>query len=84
MIAISADPPAETAATADTLHAWYLLGSDEHLAVIRKWGVADPRGPYARPATFVVKGGDIVWRHVGQNKKDRPSVDEILRALEKK
>ena len=52
--------------------------------MIRAWGVADSRGPYARPSTFVVKGGDIVWRYLGRDKKDRPSVDEILQALEKK
>jgi len=53
------------------------------LNVIRRWDVADTRGPYARPATFVVKGGDIVWRYVGKDKRDRPPVDEILQALEK-
>jgi peroxiredoxin len=60
------------------------VGSDPDLELIKKWGVQDPRGPYAKPSTFVIKKGDIVYRYIGQNKKDRPPVDEILEAVRSK
>ena len=80
-MAISADSVEETTAHQDRLQPWFLLGSDPELTVIREWGVADTRGPYARPATFVVKKGDIVYRYLGKNKQDRPPIDEVLEAL---
>ena len=84
MIAIAADNIEETKTFADSLAPWFLLAADPQMEQIRAWGVADPRGPYARPATFVVKKGDIVWRYLGKNKKDRPAIDDVLNALRNK
>lgn len=84
IIAISADSPTNAAAMRDKLTLGFDLYSDPELAVIAKWGVEDFGSHIARPATFIVEpGGSISYRKVGSKPEDRPSVDQILAALDK-
>lgn len=81
--AISVDSVQDTAAMHQRLGLLFELYSDPDLAVITKFGVDDYGNGISRPATFVIQpGGSITFKKVGDKPDDRPSVDEILAALE--
>ncbi len=82
IIAISADSTEDAAAMSAKLTLGFPLYSDPELAVIAKWGVEDFGKHIARPAVFIVEpGGAISYRKVGSKAEDRPSVDQLLAAL---
>lgn len=56
---------------------------DPQSAVADSYGVKMLEMPIAIPAVFVV-GPDrqILWKHIGENVPDRPTVDAILEALD--
>ena len=81
-MAISVDPRDKSDELTKKLGLSFPLHGDPDRAVARAWGVADPKRDIALPATFVVaKGGRIVFRHIGANPKDRPTMQAILAAL---
>lgn len=83
VVAISTDSPDDAGALHDRLGLHFDLYSDPELHVIQSWGVADFDQNIARPSTFIVApGGGILYRHIGQNQTDRPSVDELVKALQ--
>jgi peroxiredoxin len=85
IVGVSADKPEDAKTLHDNLHLDFELVSDTDLAVISKWGVEDVSQHIAYPAVFVVeKGGAISYRKVGANPTDRPSIDEIMGALNAK
>jgi peroxiredoxin len=57
------------------------LLSDTSGAAAKAFATWDEKPEIARVATFLIaKGGQLLYRKVGADKKDRPSVDEVLRA----
>jgi peroxiredoxin len=82
--AISTDTAEDATALRERLGLGFELYSDPDLSVITKWGVADYTANIAKPATFIVEpGGTISYRHIGQNQTDRPTTDEVIKALQK-
>lgn len=78
MAAISVDEPAQNKALIEHLELPYPLLSDRAGDVIRAYGVMVAEGDMAVPATFVVHGGRVTWRHVGEDKADRPGADAVV------
>ncbi|HGG57968.1 MAG TPA: hypothetical protein ENK31_09255 [Nannocystis exedens] len=49
------------------------------MSAIRAYGVEHVGLDIAHPASFVIKqDGTIAYRYVGENPRDRPSVDDLL------
>ncbi|MCX5747591.1 MAG: redoxin domain-containing protein [Proteobacteria bacterium] len=81
--AISVDTPDKAKELHDNLKLQFELYSDANLATIQKWGVEDTANHTAVPATFIIeKGGAITYRRVGKSPTDRPTVEELLAALQ--
>lgn len=81
--AVSVDPPETAKATAESLKLNFDVFSDANLDTIRKWGVEDTAAHTALPATFIVEpGGAISYRKVGHTPTDRPTIEEVLAALQ--
>ncbi len=59
-----------------------MLADTDH-RVSEAYGVYDLLGDgYAAPAVFVIgTDGQILWQHVGEDPRDRPSAQEILSRL---
>jgi peroxiredoxin len=83
VVAVSTDKAEDASALRQHLNLTFDLYSDPDMTAIQKWGIADFGAGIAKPATFIVQpGGAIVYRRVGANETDRPSVDEILGELQ--
>jgi peroxiredoxin len=83
VIGISSDEPTDLNTLRDKVGLTFELYSDAGLAVIQKWGVEDFGNSIAKPATFIVNpGGSISFQKVGEKPDDRPSVQNILDALD--
>ena len=83
VIGISSDEPSDLNTLRDKVGLTFELYSDAGLAVIQKWGVEDFGNSIARPATFLVTpGGAITFQRVGEKPDDRPSVQQILEAID--
>lgn len=79
MIAISIDPTDRSEAFVATRGLTFPLLSDPKMTVIRAYGVEHVGKDIALPASFVIKqDGTIAYRYVGENPRDRPSVDDLL------
>lgn len=79
IVAVSADPPEESARLATNHPIRLTLLSDPDLEVTRRFGVAMDGRDIAVPSTFLVcPDGRIAWRYVGETQFDRPKVDEVL------
>lgn len=84
ILGISSDAAEDANKTRDKLQLNFELYSDPQLAVISQWGVEDVGSNIARPATFVVEpGGTITYRRIGKGPADRPTIEELISALEK-
>ena len=82
MIALSADPPAGGQKVASELGLTYPILSDLYKNYIKQYGVLHPTEGIARPSMFIVnKEGNIVWKYVGMDASDRPSMDVVLQQL---
>jgi peroxiredoxin len=66
-----------------TTGAVYPMLADPEHRVAEAYGVYNLMGDaLAAPAVFVIDAdGHILWRHIGQNASDRPSVATILEQL---
>jgi peroxiredoxin len=83
IIAVSTDTPEDATALKAKLGLAFDIYSDPDLQTIGKWGVADYGANVAKPATFIIQpGGAITFRKVGASQTDRPSVAELLSALD--
>ena len=83
VVAISSDAPSDLTVMRDKLSLTFDLYSDAQLGVIQKWGVEDYGNGISKPATFLVHpGGAISFQKVGDKPDDRPSVDQILAAID--
>lgn len=82
-MAISADDAADSARLAELLEIPFPLLSDPDLAVAMQYGVAMQGEEIAIPAVFVVgRDGTLRWQKIGDNQRDRPTIEEILAALD--
>ncbi len=81
---ISADPAAKSLALEKRLGITaFDLYSDHDGAASRAWDIYDEDTEIALAATFVVdRGGKVLYRYVGADKADRPSIDAILSAVQ--
>lgn len=83
VVGISSDEPTDLDALRNKVGLTFELYSDAGLAVIPKWGVEDFGKSIAKPATFLVRpGGDISFQRIGEKPEDRPSVQQILEAID--
>lgn len=84
VVPISVDSPEQNRALAKRLTLSKLaLYSDTKPkgSAAQAWQVWDADTEIALAATFIVaKDGKVIYRYVGANKADRPSVDQLLRA----
>lgn len=79
MFAISTDPPESATDLAKKLKLSYPVLVDRAGIVTRKWGVYDGETEIAKPATFfVLKGGAIAYRYVGNAPSDRPTALDLV------
>lgn len=79
LVAISVDPPEESAKMAGELGLRFPLLRDQDLKVASAYGVAMEGRDIAVPSTFVVrKDRTIVWKRVGENMADRPTTADVL------
>ena len=82
MIAISVDSPEKARKLARRLEVTMALLSDERLATIRTYGVADEENGIAWPAVFIVgKDGKVAWRSLTERYDVRPAPEVFLEAL---
>ncbi|MBI5031874.1 MAG: redoxin domain-containing protein [Chloroflexi bacterium] len=61
--------------------------ADENLEVINLYGIYhtqhEEHGPIPYPVTFIIKpDGTVAWRFLGLKPRDRPKVEDVIRALE--
>lgn len=58
------------------------LLTDPAMTAIRAYGVEDEGKDISLPATFVIApDGTVRWIYVGDNPRDRPSVEDLLAAV---
>ena len=56
--------------------------ADPDLSITRAYGVVEAGTSHPCPATFVLdENRRVVYRHVGANAADRPTIDDVLGAL---
>ena len=73
----------ESQQTAAEMKLTYPVLSDASRATIAAWGVLNPQEGISRPAMFIVnKQGKIVWKYVGTDASDRPSMATVLKQLQ--
>jgi peroxiredoxin len=61
--------------------------ADENLDVVNLYGIYHIRyeehGHIPYPVTFVIRpNGTVAWRYLGLKPRDRPKVEDVLKALE--
>lgn len=88
VLAVSADSLEDTRALAQRLGLTFPLLADPERAVIRRYGVEDAANEIAWPALFLVTRGvagegQIRWREVSDDYRDRPSVVGLLTQLKR-
>ena len=88
MLAISVDPPADTARIVESQRLGFPLLSDAGRETIRAYGVVHEAGnpidgsDIARPATFIIdRQGRIAWRDLTENWRVRPRASDLLAEL---
>ena len=82
MIAVSADSPADGQKLATELNLSFPILSDVYKNFIKQYGVLHPTEGIARPSMFLVnKEGKIVWKYVGNDATDRPTIDAVLQQV---
>ena len=66
----------------DEMGVTFPLFSDPELTVIRSWGLLDTSAQISVPATFVVDSDNVIrFAHVGDDKADRPVVQDVISVL---
>jgi peroxiredoxin len=86
-VALSVDPPEESARVVDKLGLEYPIVSDPGADTISAYGVLHAEGglggvDIARPAIFVIDpAGGVRWRSLTENWRVRVRPDEILAAV---
>lgn len=82
VVAISVDTPEDSRKLRAKLKLSFPLLSDPDLKTIDAYGVRMTDSEIAVPATFVVaKDGTIAYRYIGETQADRPTNEDLLKAL---
>jgi peroxiredoxin len=84
LITVSADTREKTAAFSHAVHAPFSMVSDPGLRTIKAWGVREEGKQIAAPCMFLVgRSGVVLWRYLGKNMTDRPTLDHILGVIDR-
>jgi peroxiredoxin len=88
VLAVSVDAVEQNRQVAERLELGFSVLSDASREACRAFGVLHEGGAgesdIARPATFVVHRGEIVWRDLTENWRMRPRPDDVLAAVRRK
>ncbi len=80
---MSVDSPKEGAELRRSLKMEMPLYSDKGGAAARAWDVFDAGSGFSRVASFIIApGGKVIYRYVGSDKRDRPTVADYIAAIE--
>jgi peroxiredoxin len=83
-VAVSVDDESTSRSLAAALGLRFPIVSDEHRALIHRYGVFDAENDLAWPAIFVIgRDGRIAWRSLAESKSKRAGADEVLAALDR-
>ena len=84
LAAVSMDGVSDAAEMARLAGTEYPILADPQGEAVRGYGVYNLLGDkVATPAAFIISAqGNILWRYVGQNIADRPTVEDILAVLD--
>jgi len=82
VVAISVDPAATNAKLAKRLSlSHFQLYADTDGKAAQAWKVWDSKTEIALAASFIVDSkGNVIYRYIGANKADRPTVDALIAA----
>ncbi len=81
---MSVDDESTSRSLAAALGLHFPLVSDEHRALIHRYGVLDAENDLAWPAIFVIgRDGKVAWRSLAESKSKRAGANEILAALDR-
>jgi len=81
-VGISVDTPEDSQKLRAKLKLTFPLLSDPDLKTIDAYGVRMTDSDIAVPATFIVtKDATIAYRYIGETQADRPTNEELLKAL---
>lgn len=84
LIAVSADRPEDVRTIVESQGLTFPVLSDEDLSTIEGYGLREADQDFALPATLIIApDGSVVYRRVGTSVTDRPTVEELLRELER-
>ena len=84
MVAISADPAADSSKLAADLGLHFPLLSDVDLRAASAYGVAMKGRDIAVPSVFVVRRDrTVAWKKIGEDMVDRPSTGDVLEQVRK-
>lgn len=82
VVAVSIDPIAKSEEFVLDKMIGFPLAEDADGSAVRTWGLTQSGKKRAVPATFVVaRGGEIVYRKIGDSVSDRSTVEDILAAI---
>lgn len=85
VIAVSPDSVEENRGVAERFDLSFPILSDKNLELTKSLGLVHEAGfqgrDIPRPATFIIRGGAIVWRDVTDNWRIRIQAGELLEAL---
>jgi peroxiredoxin len=84
VVAISAEPASEQVKRGDWVPDGFVFIPDPHGRIISDWGLTHRTfgRDVSRPALYVLDGqGRVVWRHVTDNWRARPSPEDVLEAV---
>jgi len=84
LMAVSADSATDSKALAARLGLNFPLFSDPTLDIAAKYGVRQTERDIALPALFIIDAnGKVRFARIAEHSADRPSVDDVLQALDK-
>ncbi len=83
IVAISADTQEQSASFIDDAKLPFPVLHDDHLQTALAYGVAMKDEEIAVPSVFLIAAdSEVLWRHVGENKGDRPTVTALLERID--
>ena len=84
VLAVSTDALSGAERAVDYLDLGFPILFDPDAGVVQGYGVYDLLNDgYATPSTFVIdKNGNVIWKYIGRNYRDRPSNKQIIAQLE--
>ena len=79
IVPVSVDPIDKSRELKEKLKLSFDLYRDADGKLASSWGVFDKDSGYNLAATFVVaKGGEVIYRHIGEGYKVRPTAEALM------